>query len=310
MLENSPWAFSDLIIGWRGFKSHIVYFLKYIKFLRVLKRRKFDLAIDLRGDFRNFLFYIFFPNIKYSLSYSRTGGDYLITRAVPFDKNKHEVEKNIVLLRYLGIDNIEKRIEIFPRQEDFKKIEKIFKEKGVKESDFICVIHPGSRRKVKLWPPERYSRIADFLWKEYKAKIILTGSRQDQSLVSRIKKYLDENTKVIDLSGQLNLLEMAALLKKVDLLICPDTGIMHLASAFSLPTVALFGPGDPQQTAPLNENAYLVDKNFPCRPCLQKKCKFQNSEFSACMEAITVEEVKKAIKRCKEKIKNHSVKVK
>ena len=300
IVQNCPWAFSDLIIGRMGFVSHLKYLVCYPRFLKKLKVRDFDLAIDFRGDFRNILLYMVMPGIKYRLSFGRSGGEYFLTELAAYNPLEHEVDKNFTILRYLGIETQERNISIYGSQQDEEKINQLLEVEG-KDDCFFCVIHPGARRHVKLWPLERYAQIANFINAKYKAKIILTGTVSESSLVTGIIKGISNKSSVCNLAGKLNIIELATLLKKVNLLICPDTSIMHLATAFSTPTIALFGPGDPRQVGPYQKNAYVVDKKFSCRPCLQKRCKLDKDGSSACMMAISVEDVLQGIEKLKEK---------
>jgi len=302
--HDCPWAFSDLIISWKGFLSHLKYLLYYPQVLKKLKSKNFNLGIDLRGDFRNILLFIFLPKIKYSLSYSRTGGDYLLTKAVPFESSQHEVEKNFTLLTYLGIKTEDKKIRIYPSEEkDKMRVKAKLREHGVKRNDFITVIHPGAGRRVRLWPPERYAQISDFIRVKFQSRVILTGSQKDLPLVQKVADYTKEE--IINLCGKLSLLELGALLKRVNLLICPDTSVMHLASAFNTSMIVLFGPRSPNETKPYLENSYIIWKKFPCCPCLQKRCKLLSEDgWSACMEAITVEDVMNTIENLMEKHKS------
>lgn len=292
IVQDCPWAFSDLLISPKTVFDHLKYFFTYPKLLNKLKSEKFDLAVDLRGDFRNIFLFILLPKIKYSLSYGRTGGEYFLSQSALFKKSEHEIEKNLTLLKYLGVDAAGVKIEVFPSEKDCRKIKDILQSCDIKEGDFICVIHPGSRRQVRLWPLGRYALIGKFVKGKYNAKVILTGSRQDLPLVEQIRK--DMQGEGINLVGKLTLLELAALLKRANLLICPDTSVMHLAAAFNTSTVALFGPGEPSQTGPLHKNVYVIDKQFPCRPCLQKSCKLAKRDYnySVCMDAVSYEDVK------------------
>jgi len=295
IIQDCPWAFSDLLIGKKGILNHIKYLFNNFKFVNQLKDMQFDLAIDLRGDFRNILLFMFLPRIKYTISFDRSGGAYLLSAAVYFKKEEHEVDKNYRLLECLNIEEDERIIAIFPSDKDKKRIKNFLEQHSINENDFISIIHPGTRKKVKLWPPKKYAYIGDFMSKEYNAKLILTGSKEEIILNNKICYYMNEEP--INASGKFNLLEVAALLSRANLLICPDTSIMHLAAAFNTPTVALFGPSDPNQTGPYQKNICIIDKNFPCRPCLQKKCTINEQGFSACMDAIDINEVKTAIKK-------------
>lgn len=300
IVQDCPWAFSDLIIGKKGFINHLKYLVRYPKLLKEIKNRNFDISIDLRGDFRNILFFMVIPGIKYRLSFGRSGGEYLLTKTAEFKSFEHEIDKNFTILKYLGIEAQERNMLIYSSQENEERINQLLEAEG-SEIPFFCIIHPGARRHLKLWSLERYAQIANFIISKYKAKIILTGTISESSLVTGIIKGISNESSVCNLAGKLNIIELATLLKRVNLLICPDTSIMHLAAAFSTPTIALFGPGDPRQVGPYQKNAYVVDKKFSCRPCLQKRCKLDKDGSSACMMAISVEDVLQGIEKLKEK---------
>jgi heptosyltransferase-2 len=72
---------------------------------------------------------------------------------------------------------------------------------------------------------------------------------------------------------------------------------MHIAAAFSTPTIALFGPDRPEHTKPLQGNIKVVDKKFSCSPCLQKYCKFAKNGYSGCMNAIDVDDIALEVSR-------------
>lgn len=289
IIINCPWAYSQSIVGLKGFFGHINFIFAYLKIYLQLKKKAFDTAIDLRGDLRNILFFMFLPQIPYRISFGRTGGEYFLTKAVEFNAKEHEVEKNFTLLKYLDIISQEKKVAIYPSMQDINKVKSVLEQNNIVENSFICVIHPGAGKKVRFWINKRYAQIADYMAEKYNAKIILTGSKGERTLAGDIQKNMSYSA--VNLAGELGILEMAALLKKTSLLICPDTSIMHLAATFSTPTVALFGPGDPAQVGAYQKNIRIVDKSFDCRPCIQKKCKIQNTIYGACMEAIEPKDV-------------------
>lgn len=294
-INDVPWAFSEPVFSIRGFFGHLRYFLtSYLKVYNKIKRGNYDLGIDLRGDLRNIIFFLFLPAIKTTISFDRSGGDCLLTKAVNFDSSEHIVSKNKRLLAELEIiDNNRDRVLVFPSEADFLRVKLILERHGVLEDDDFCILHPGAGRCVRFWDTERYAALADFIIETLNLKVILTGSFKDRELSNRIVAH--SKNKLVDLSGRLSLMELAAVLKKCRLLICPDTGVMHMASAFLTPTIALFGPDRPEHTKPLNRNLRIVDKEFACSPCLQRRCRFIKNGYSGCMNAITVEDIKKEI---------------
>jgi ADP-heptose:LPS heptosyltransferase len=293
-VNNIPWAFSDSIFSIRGFFGHFRYiFFSYLKVYRMIKRSSYDLGIDLRGDLRNILFFLVLPGLKNTLSFERSGGSYFLTKAVNFHQNENILSKNNRLLIELGVEDNLSQISVFPSDKDFLEASSLLERHGVLEGDQFCIIHPGAGRWVRLWDSGRYAEIADLISERLKLKVIFTGSNKDGKLVKKISKF--SRNKPLDLSGCLSLLELAVVLKKCRFLICPDTSVMHIAAAFLIPTIALYGPDRPEHTKPFTGNIRVVDKKFPCSPCLQKRCNLDKNGYSGCMDAITVNDITREI---------------
>ncbi|MCK9613948.1 MAG: glycosyltransferase family 9 protein [Candidatus Omnitrophica bacterium] len=294
IVESCPWVYSKQI----NFSQAINcfrYLKHYQEISKLLKSKNFDLGIDLRGDIRNIIFFLFLPKVKYTLSYDRTGGAYLLSKPVFFDASLHIIQRKINLLKQIGIEKIDKKIQIYYCREDIKKAEEVFESYGLRKNDFFAIIHPGASQNKRLWSLNRYAKVADFIKNKYAWYIILTGSKEEAPLTEKIVKLM-QNNKVINLCGRLNISELSILLGKASLLVCPDTSIMHLACISSVPTVAIFGPADPDITGPCQKNVYIVKKDYFCkRPCSLSHCKHTKNGISACMDIISIEEVTNAI---------------
>jgi ADP-heptose:LPS heptosyltransferase len=88
--------------------------------------------------------------------------------------------------------------------------------------------------------------------------------------------------------------ELICLIMGADLLVCLDSGPMHLAQTLGVPVVALFGPGDFELWCPRGERDEVIFHRLPCNPCLQERCVRSGD---SCMTMITVEEVFTAVKK-------------
>ncbi|MBP7088158.1 MAG: glycosyltransferase family 9 protein [Candidatus Omnitrophica bacterium] len=295
MVVDCPWALYDSVFfSKKGLTEHLKFIINSTKIIKNIRSKKYDLVIDLKSDFRNIFFFIFLTRIKYSLNYHPMGEECFLTVLPTIIKKERRIERNYGLLKYLRIDYYDKSIQLFPSEEDRRTVGHKLLENNIKQDDYICILHPGARRKVRWWPPERYAEVAEFLHQKG-LKIILTGTKDETDIINKIKKNVNFN--LIDMCGELSLLEVAILLKRAAMLICPDTGIMYLAAANQTPTIALFGPNDSWQPALVNKNLYIVDKLFPCRPCTQKICKISNNGIGACMLAITVKDVTSIVEK-------------
>ncbi|RKY32851.1 MAG: hypothetical protein DRP67_00300 [Candidatus Omnitrophota bacterium] len=282
--------------------SYLKWFLfEYPKIIKKIRNGKFDIGIDLRGDFRHILFFLFPGNIKFKLSYNRSGGEYLLDRAVSYDINMHEVDKNFKLLEILGIRNVsmeDKRPEIFITDEIRNRVEKLIKKEKVKDKVKV-IIHPGAGNYLRRWEEIKFAEIIDWLKSNYNCEVFVVGSEEEKPIAEKIIKYCKND--FINFTGKLSILETAALIEKGDLFIGNDSAIGHIASCFDIFILTLFGPNFPERCRPYSPYSFYIYHKLPCSPCLQIKCKFDN-ERGWCMKNIKTDQVKKKISEIFEKI--------
>lgn len=127
------------------------------------------------------------------------------------------------------------------------------------------------------------------------ALILLSGQAEEEELIAEFKR--NYTGRVLDLTALASLQETAAILRRCDLLVSNDGGVMHLGAAMGVPTVGLFGPASPRQWAPRGPRATFVQgHDLPCRPCIRSyrgapppRC--TNPIVSQCMLEIGVEDV-------------------
>ena len=153
--------------------------------------------------------------------------------------------------------------------------------------DLKVVIHPGGGRSSLRWSENNFAELACKVAKELRGKIILTGLENERSLTDRISRELQGE--VIDVTGKLNLRELAAVLSKTNLIITNSTGPMHLAAALGVKAVALFCPiktASPVRWGPCGQGHQVLMP--PVTPC---HCSVDSCRRGNCMDLITVEEV-------------------
>jgi len=273
-------------------KGKLINLFKIVKKLRI---EKFDLAIDLRGDFRNNIL-MYFCNRKNRIGFNITGCDFLLNHVVPIGENHHLVNASLSLINYLKPKNIkEYTLNLWTTKEDRDFIDHFLRENGInsnKVSNIIVIIHPGARWYGRRWKAERYAQIADSLIEKYDARVILGGSSSDFELIRDIASLMKHIP--IEAAGKTSLRQFLALLEKSDLFIGLDSGPMHMATAMGTKVVALFGPARPEAVGPWGNGHIVIthQKDFACSPCAQTVCK---RPYDSCMQAITVEEVWAAV---------------
>ncbi|HET8644722.1 MAG TPA: lipopolysaccharide heptosyltransferase II [Vicinamibacteria bacterium] len=141
---------------------------------------------------------------------------------------------------------------------------------------------------AKRWLPERFAAVAARLAAGLDAGVALLGTASERPLAERIAALLDG--RVADLCGRTTLAEMAGVLAQARLLLSNDSGAMHVAAALGTPVVAVFGPTDWRETAPVGDRHRLVREPVHCSPCLLRECPIDHR----CMRRVTAERVEQA----------------
>jgi heptosyltransferase I len=128
------------------------------------------------------------------------------------------------------------------------------------------------------------------------ATIVLTGGPTDRAIVDEVRLALT-GLPVVDVVGRLDLVDLAAVLAELDVLVTGDTGPMHLAAAVQTPIVALFGPSNPVRYGPVGTKSHVLRIDLPCSPCGQvrlppERCR---GHVPDCLHGIDVERVATAV---------------
>ena len=149
------------------------------------------------------------------------------------------------------------------------------------------------RRNVKAWEEQKFGELILRLKEKYGLEPVLVGSKGDRAVNDRIIesiRTLDPHqalNSILNLAGEISLQELCSVMKEASLFVGVDSGIMHLASAFDIPVVGIFGPTDPFYVGPLNEKSVVVrEEGIDCMPCYLKGC-----EDRKCLKRLDVTKV-------------------
>lgn len=268
--------------------------LGLMRLIKKLRREGFDLAIDARGDFRNNVL-SFLIGAKRRLGYDWSGGGCFLTDVATFDyKNNHRIKAWLNLLKYLDI-RVDDSIPFIPLAREEEEWAKNFlMDKKIHKDNLLIGIHPAARIKTRCWPLDRFARVADYVRDKYKAKIIVFIDPDGYGKDIPIKGEF--------VFAQLNLRQLVAVLRELDLFICNDGGAMHLAAAVHTPVVALFGPTESKWFGPTGEgHTILMKEDFSCRPCFDY-CHMKNP---ICLDEITTVYVQQVLDKKLIDLKSH-----
>ena len=206
-------------------------------------------------------------------------------------ENKHGIFNRLKTLEFLGVKENDCKMDLFLKQEWIEEVENYFK--NINYSKLIG-FQIGASTISRRWFNEKWIDLGKKLLNLYPdIKIVLTGAPNERYLTSEVEKGIDDN-RVLNLAGKFSLGGAAALIKKLDLLITPDTGPLHIATALKTPTIAFFVVANHLgSNACYDKDIHLyIQKEKTCNPCIAKKCK-----FAECMGQIGVEEVLEKVKK-------------
>ncbi|MFH0788048.1 MAG: lipopolysaccharide heptosyltransferase II [Pseudomonadota bacterium] len=268
------------------------------KLARELKASGFDCVIHFPHSFES-AWISFLSRIPVRIGYATEGRGFLLSHRLSSTQSRqkeHQVLYLFHLLEPLGIredPSAEKTpLVLSVAQQHLQQAEARLQALGISPSECLVGLAPGAiYGSAKCWPLDRFELLAERLKKAWQAKVILLGTDTD-ALSGTIK----ESAHTYNLLGKTGLAEALALIQRCRLMICNDSGLMHAAAALQVPMVALFGSTDLQRTGPWGGISRVIQKDFPCSPCLKKVC----PETPTCMEAITVDEVWETVLRLKE----------
>ena len=248
---------------------------QYLKMSWKIRRKKFDIGIDLRGSVQNSFFLLWLAGIKKKISHIEWHPFIKMFLDVPlqFDKSRYVFDDNAEMLQALGAEQKDKWPEIIFTPEDEDKVKDLMKTLKLKQNKFICIL-PCAGLPEKQWSLDKFVGILKGIRHKYKKKykIVLMGLDKD---FETLMKLSDSETVIL---RNMNVRHLPLLFKKSKLVLAHDGGPMHSAWLTGSKVIALYP-------------AEFADKFLPLINCLT----FQStSRFN--MDSITQEEVWKGIR--------------
>lgn len=256
-----------------------------------IKKSGIDILLVPHRSFRSALI-AWLSRVPIRIGFTSSEGWFLYTKTVPFNWMIHDAERNLSLLQGIAKEKFggEKLSMAFTpsAEENVARLLKDFNLEGKK----LVGIHAGSAWPTKCWPQEYFVELISKLQTELGVQAVLVGGgKQDTDLGEKICQLAKGHA--ASLCGKTSLADLMALMKHFSLFITNDSGPMHIATAFDVPTLAIFGP----TTRELGFFPYgaghrvLEVKDLACRPCALhggKKCPLGHFK---CMKDITPQQV-------------------
>ncbi len=230
----------------------------------------FDIALSFRRSFSS-KFTIFFIKAKKKLQYRR------------LSKNEIHlcVRYNDFINKFLNLKTDAGKLKLYQKPFAYERP--------------TLGINPGATYgSAKRWYPSEFAKVAIAM--ANKLNIVIFGGGNEVQIAADIENELIKNgiKNYRNLAGKTSVDELISYIGGLSIFITNDSGPMHVAAAFKIPTIALFGPTKINETGPWqNENARIITKNLPCAPCMKRECPLVHH---ACMKQITAGDVLKEAK--------------
>ena len=240
--------------------------LEAVATIRRVRRFAPDLVIDYLANPRTALVSLL-SGAKATLSYSNKRRSYLYDiKAQP--RGEYVAEEKLSLLKPLGIGGGDLDLVFnFPESAN-RRIDQLFAGFGIDEKDFVVALDLFHKRPARQWPVENFMEIADRLAEKYSAKVIITCLPENRP---RAEQAVAKAGKKPSIASDLDLFELAALIKRARLFLGTDAGTKHIAVSQKTPSFTILGPSGLQWTPSslIHQTAFV---ELDCRPCAEHEC--------------------------------------
>jgi heptosyltransferase II len=239
-----------------------------------LRTRRFDLVVDF-DNYYNWTTFVGFATgapTRVGFDPPGQGRRFLLTNPVPYAGDRHMVEFYLDLPRAIGADTDNKSIALPLAPDDAAWAAAYLDEHGLKrDGKPVVILSPGRSEAWHFirWAEENFVAAAVALHRTHGAHVLLMGGSAEAAIAERIVSGLAAHqVPAINTVGQTSLKQSEALLQRADLLICNDSGPMHLGAAMGVPTLAVFGPANPARWGPYGPEHRVARLDIDCSPCL------------------------------------------
>ena len=287
MYTGMPWA--DRLITYRtGKTKKKAGRAQFLGLAAKLRARRFDMAILLPGSFKAALI-CKMARIKRVVGYDRDGRGFLLTdKLLPARESGKFIPYPIIkyylgLASYLGATERDLTMTLFVTDAERREADAVLARAGVGEKRPWILLNPGARFGAsKCWLPEYFAEVANQLATTHDATVLISSAPKERRIVEEIYKHL--TVPAVDLAkAGMSLGALKEIVRRCDLMITNDTGPRHIAAAFDVPVVTIFGPTHPEWTDIYFAKERICQIKVHCGPCQLKVCPLDHR----CMTRLT-----------------------
>ncbi len=223
-------------------RSVLTRFGAQLRFLRALRKRRFDLVIDLFGNPRSALLTLA-TGARYRVGYDVRGRGAAYNVKIRRSASLRVVDAYLDAVRTIGVPVDDDRTEVHYSDEDAVWADSWLAERGVAGDRRIAALNPGASWPAKTWSAVHFAELARRMTEALGLRVVLIAGPGQREAMARLAGMAAHACPVVE-TGSLT--RLAALIRRCDLFVSNDCGPMHIAAAVGTPTIGLFGPSSPR----------------------------------------------------------------
>jgi lipopolysaccharide heptosyltransferase II len=264
---------------------------RYLCLARYLRRQRYDAVIDCFSSPATARL-AWFAHAPHRIGQRLWGRAWAYTDPVSTESTPRFLVQSLGdLLAPLGIPVGDVQPELHLSPERVRAARERLKVLGVKPGEFLVALVPGAEERAKLWPPERYAWIADWLIAELGARILLLHGPGEQALAMAVRQAMKEEA-LPPVPAVQHLGDLAALISACRLYVGADVGTRHIAIALGVPTIGIFGRAFAESWTPPDHPLHIALHHDPgCK----SDCSYPRCHSLACVQDIPVKWVRDAV---------------
>jgi heptosyltransferase-2 len=256
-----------------------------------LRKEEFDLSFVLQRAMP-FRLLSCLVGVPVRVGFGRGRKDLFLTHSVSNHQIQNESESYLDLLRKMDIPAVFEKTFYYLSDEEKDFLDLFLERHSIASGEQVVAIAPGGGESTKRtmltrrWPVQNYIQLIQRLEDERSCRVILVGGPGDREVTNRIIQISPDCLDATDLSFG----DMASVLRRCNLFIGNDSAPLHIAASMGIPCIGIFGPTDPHQWAPLDQNSSVVIKPVECHPCFIDET-FPKCSHIRCLTSVTVDDV-------------------
>lgn len=305
VLRNNPHLDELIVVPRRRGLARV---MDDVAIARSLRRRHFDVAIDLHGGPRS-AWLTWASAAPRRIGYAIPGHAWMYTDRIqrPPDLGaSHSVENQWALLQALGIgppNPVDDAVEMAGDRDAVARVDERLRAAGVSSAHSLIVLHVSAGNPFRRWPEASFvTLIGALVRRDPSRRIVITSGPSDADAARRVtstaRRLLGANAGALPDAGDFDLTDLRALIARASVYIGGDSGPAHIAATTRTPIVELLGPTLAGRSRPWRDPRWYSETidagDLPCRPCNQRRC--APGDFR-CLTGIEAEQVAAAVER-------------